>query len=626
MENVKTAEEACEKSDFPGNEDSEIRASAQESFPLGEEQHEKAWNPERISKLESDLLALVSNIQVAADAKESLRREELEEARRIRSELLEKEVKSSQEKFEEITSRWSLAKEAVIPQDLQEMLKWQQLLCEELIEDKKKVIKDLQQELKSGDDRYVKDLRRQAEEVDLMMQRSEELISTVTQAYREELAQIENIYRQEYDVLLTKDQAQWEQCVKKLWDQQQEMLEERRRTVEEYEAKIHNLMMDPEYKYDAMRDEHVAKFQELEREQQQMMADNMISNINYIKDKDDNMCNLAHMKKRILSLQTELKNLKRTYTNSKKQSEKENSRLSDEYKRSIEQYQCMQQRIRHFAASDAKQFEETWRMLDKEVRQQVEKALLIDAMIWKQVLGLAWARPQGNSFLDLDDPDCLCKQANVEPGPMDGGAGPSEEEKLPLETMKEVMELLCDESGFLTEDRLPLLATLNKKEQNVVKLEALLNIFGMDEEAIPSLANFILKYQQREPDEAASAGSLECSDKSQDGGTTSACNPNHILPALRDFLKHHSHFRNQTSGHHHYWSADMWDSSEDEAYWESLANIITKDKLKVWDAAEIILKKHLSVVTEISDCLPEIESLEQQNTELRTLLQQSASS
>lgn len=46
-------------------------------------------------------------------------------------------------------------------------------------------------ELKGGDDRYVKDLRKQAEELDLMMERIEDLIKTLTTAYREELAQIE---------------------------------------------------------------------------------------------------------------------------------------------------------------------------------------------------------------------------------------------------------------------------------------------------------------------------------------------------------------------------------------------------------------------------------------------------
>lgn len=62
-----------------------------------------------------------------------------------RLEQLEKNVKSSQDQFEEITRGWATAKEKVIPQELQEALNSQQRLCSALIEDKKKLISDLQQ-------------------------------------------------------------------------------------------------------------------------------------------------------------------------------------------------------------------------------------------------------------------------------------------------------------------------------------------------------------------------------------------------------------------------------------------------------------------------------------------------
>lgn len=62
-----------------------------------------------------------------------------------RLEQLENNVKSSQEQFKEITRGWSLAKEKVIPQELQEALNSQQQLCSALIEDKKKLISELQQ-------------------------------------------------------------------------------------------------------------------------------------------------------------------------------------------------------------------------------------------------------------------------------------------------------------------------------------------------------------------------------------------------------------------------------------------------------------------------------------------------
>lgn len=54
-------------------------------------------------------------------------------------------MKSSQDKFAEISGGWSLAKHSLIPQELQEALNMQQQSCAELIEDKKKLIKQLQQ-------------------------------------------------------------------------------------------------------------------------------------------------------------------------------------------------------------------------------------------------------------------------------------------------------------------------------------------------------------------------------------------------------------------------------------------------------------------------------------------------
>lgn len=62
-----------------------------------------------------------------------------------RLEKLENEVKANQDKFDEITSKWSSAKEKTIPQDLWEVLNLQQQRCALLIEEKNKLISELQQ-------------------------------------------------------------------------------------------------------------------------------------------------------------------------------------------------------------------------------------------------------------------------------------------------------------------------------------------------------------------------------------------------------------------------------------------------------------------------------------------------
>ena len=47
--------------------------------------------------------------------------------------------------------------------------------------------------MKQKDDEYVKDLKKQSEDVDLMIERMEEQVKNLTKSYRDELIQIEVI-------------------------------------------------------------------------------------------------------------------------------------------------------------------------------------------------------------------------------------------------------------------------------------------------------------------------------------------------------------------------------------------------------------------------------------------------
>ncbi len=129
-------------------------------------------------------------------------------------------------------------------------------------------------------------------------------------------------------------------------------------------------------------------------------------------------------------------------------------------------------------------------MIEAEVKQLVERALVIDSLICKQHLGISWERPP-TAFMELSGPIQPQKQAwrpdrqavsqLFQPGRalqcsqrmMDASVGPrletdtestdmemykagtavqsesgaeAEEGKLSMETLKKVMELLCDET------------------------------------------------------------------------------------------------------------------------------------------------------------------------------------
>ncbi|XP_029281704.1 dynein regulatory complex protein 1 [Cottoperca gobio] len=678
-----------------GEEDPSMEVHEEFNKPQVEEEEEteKLIPPQRMIDLQRDLTTLVTNIQTAADAKESMRRTEVEEACRIRLERLENDVKSSQEIFEQITIGWSISQQKTIPQEIQEALNNQQQLCAALIEDKKKLINDLQQELKSGDDRYVKDLRKQAEELDLMMERMEEQITTLIKAYREELAQIERVHQQESEILLTRDETEWDKHLKNLCDEELERLAQRNEKVSEYEAVIHNLMLETTDKYCLIQTEQNTKFQIIDREQQKTKADNIILRINIIKQTDlvaVRKFSLTNMKSRIYSMETHIKNMVSKYSIERNKFNKKCRDLSKDYKRNILQYERIQKKIKHFAVADARTFEEMWLMMEAEVKQLAESVLVIDSQICKQHLGLAWQRPP-MEFMELSGPVQPQKQVWRPGGQavsqlfhtrqalqgsqrmMDLSVGPRletdstdmemykegtavqsvsgaevHERKLPMETLKKVMELLCDEAGFLMEDTLlNLLAPLEKEEQTVVKLGSLLFAFGMEEEDVPKLAAFLLNYkhQQREQTEVrkdrdemlaqnmfvlsqgeSSNKEEEVETKSTTRVTSELIDPNYVVPALRTFLQQHVRSRESSACQHHSFQVEARDTSQDEAYWESMGNIISEDKMKLWDAAENTLKQYHAVMTDISELVPEIQSLKQQNTELRMLLQQSLNS
>lgn len=653
---------------------------------------------QRLVKLKSDGTELVTNVHVAADARESTRRLEEEEQRRQRNEKLEAEAKSATEKFEEITKKWEYALSKEIPQDLNAMLTEQKGACDSMIDEKNKLIHDFQQELKAKDDQYVKDLKKAAEDVDLMVERMEEQMKQLTKAYREELTQIEKAFVTERGELIDNNRKKWDTSMQQRRDKEVEYMDSRRKRVEDHENQLQTLRVQDAEEYNMVKIKLETDVQILEQQLQQMKATYQLNqekleyNFQVLKKRDEeNTITKSQQKRKITRLQDVLNNLKQKLAKQEKQYREDNQSLTDDYKRITEQFRELQKKSRHFQTTDQKKFQDVWAMNEEQVRELVHSVLEADRIIHEHQLGLPW-EPPNLDFMDIPktaEQTYGSKEQKISATQMAheimSGVGTDDGEedidkssvggklerqmagkKLSAKTIKAVLELICDEAGFLVESKLTkLLAPLEKDEQSLMKLDAIFAALGVDtEDDIYLLSNYFLghgegeqapegsergtkddemteekatieetagKMDEREKEDEDGSVVLSVDEKASDSSSVKAhlsemknlIHPNEVVKALRKFVQDNRQPQKEAKRQSLKVGAGVGKvTTLDESFWQNMASVIDVKKERVWTALLDGFEKYLAVLTERAALIQETDALTQQNAELRMLLHQ----
>ncbi|XP_038656048.1 dynein regulatory complex protein 1 [Scyliorhinus canicula] len=667
---------------------------------------------QRLIKLQRDGTSLVTNVQIAEDMREMQRRNTEREMQNHRTAKLENEATMSEEKFEVITKKWLTAKARKIPQDLRDILIKQQQLCADLIEGKNKLIKTLQKELKLNDDHYVKDLKKSAEDIDLLLERMEEQIKTVTRSYREEIIQIEKAFQLERHELMNSNLLIWERKMQMRRDKEIEYLMVRMEKVEQYESQLQQLRVQDAEEYNMIKIKLETDVEILEQQLEQMKAiyqlnqEKLEYNFQVLKKRDEeNTITKSQQKRRITRQHDILNRLMGKLAKQEKMYREENRNLTDQYARTVELYKDLQEKMRRFSAIDAKKFEGIWLMNEKEAKDLVSKALDADRIIHEQQLGLSWTSPDLCFMKNIGPIVCNIKKKRSAAqlaeevilgerrerdsvGGTETGQEPSlwnaifqnicysasEEKalelcggkpgKISLSTVKTLLEVLCDESGFLIESKLlKIIAPLKKDERYLIKLDAVFAALGIEnEDDIIKLTEFFIKHCkmskvevdketedllhrldgeiQKEFEESAAMreDGMEPVDEEEvcitetDEQEATVCtemlakqhvelvHPNDILKTLRLFLEDNQQSREKSQPKAT--TVKERDSSEDSAYWDIMAKIIPEHKLKTWSCLEDALEKYYKVLVKRSKLIADRYSLSQQNSEFRILLQQ----
>ena len=208
---------------------------------------------QRIEKLRYDGSELVTNVGVAAMAREDARKIDEEKSNKERREKLEAEVKASMERFEEITKRWDSAHALKVPQKLDDMMTNQRELINSMIAEKEKIIQTFQLELKAKDDQYVKDLKKQAEDIDLIIERMNAQIKNLQKAYREELTKIDQSFESERLEKLEKHREEWENLMQQRSKKEIECLKETEQRIEDFSSQLQHLRVQDAEEYNMVK-------------------------------------------------------------------------------------------------------------------------------------------------------------------------------------------------------------------------------------------------------------------------------------------------------------------------------------------------------------------------------------
>ena len=440
-------------------------------------------------------------------------------------------------------------------QDLHDLLMQQKSACDSMIEEKNKLVKEFQEELKAKDDQYVKDLKKQAEEIDLMVERMEDQIKNLTKTHREELMQIEKAFISERKEQLQTSNNKFENLMKSKREKEENYLVNRQTKMEEHERILQDLRIKDAEDYNSVKIKMETDVQILEQQVQQMKATYQLNqekleyNFQVLKKRDDeNTITKNQQKRKITKFQDILNNLKTKLADQEKDTKRGNVSLMEEYKKICEQFKDLQKKVKVFQESDYKKFRDIWLMKEEMCHQKAQKLLQADQVISEQHLGQTWLEPENVTLLLNHGPLMKQETLKTEKTAVEfarevlGGQGPSgsmtndpttvspsvdkpaasvnqhghnldfgehsemdlphqsNSEMLPTEMetamIQRVLTLLTDESGFLMEAKLKqLLKPLEDDDQSLMRLDAIFQALGIDTESdITKLASYFTRY------------------------------------------------------------------------------------------------------------------------------------
>ncbi|DBA94491.1 TPA: hypothetical protein ACH3X1_002082 [Trebouxia sp. C0004] len=373
---------------------------------LGKGRQQVSDSRSRLLKLKIERDLDVSAVRVTGDERESQRRSKEEEERQVLRECLLTEAESSVQLNAEVAGRWGHLFRLEVPQELHKEMLSQQGACDTIVASKDAIIAAMRLQLHDKDDEYVRMLKQQGEDVDLLLLNMGKQLEEMQTAYRNELAQIDGAYMQERAGVLKSNRAEVEGLFDKRSSAEQAFLERYMAAAEAYERQLEDLRCADAEDYNLLKVRLETDIQTLEQHLESMRAAYQLNqekldyNYRVLLERDaENQATITQQKRKISKQRDLLSTLMQRYSQHEKKFAEANMRLTEEYKRITEHFKDLQAKFSHFQQADLNKYQAIWQMKQEEVHAVAHKLLAADHVIHEQQLGWQWRGPDEDALL-----------------------------------------------------------------------------------------------------------------------------------------------------------------------------------------------------------------------------------
>lgn len=455
-----------------------------------------------------------------------------------------------------------------------------------------------------------------ADDIELLLQRMTRQFTALRKTFDDEIEEIETAFMQERAELMHASQQELSSLMQKRLEREEAYMEARRKRVDEDQRQLEAQRVSDAEDYNILKIKLETEIQTLEQQLEEMRATYQLNqekldyNYRVLVERDsENTNTIKQQKKKLTRMADILSTLKARYAREERRFKQENADLTDEYKRITDQFRDLQNKFQHFEVADTKRYRDLWQMNEEIVTDLMRKVLQADKIIHEQQLGLSWLPPSEHIFHAGGDAAAGARSGTGGTGDGDGESGPISRGQMDNENIKHMLELLCNEAGFLVEGKIQkLLDPLPEDEQNLLKIDSILKVLGVEGAAdVEKLLSYFLA----------------------DADNHELIHPNDAIKAIKAFVEEHQAERQRGGDSLKQPGKDAGQEGtrrEEREFWERMSSIISDKTFRVWGALEKALHKYDALLKNRGALISEVGGMQRQNGELKALLNQYLSS